>query len=620
MPLLHATLLLFGTAQGSDYPSNAVPPLRGVTVPGLPAISGNLHVDQFGYLPTEAKVAVLVDPQRGYNAKDHYTPGPRIEVRERRTGKVVASGAPKAWRNGAIHEDSGDRGWWFDFTRLKTPGEYYVLDPKAKLRSPVFQIGAGTFHPILRAATRMFYYQREAVPIQAPYAEKPWVGGPILLQDKKARAVWDKNNPRLERDLSGGWMDAGDTNKYPPFNGDVLHPLLYAYRANPKAFGDNFGIPESGNGRPDLLDEIKVQLDWLLKMQDKNGAVPVKMGNIDYNGVQPLTNDKRTRYYGPNDSGAAIYTAANFAHAARVYGQFPAWRGYAKTLQDRALRGWKWFQTNPRTYKQDSGEIKSGGANRSKEDQDRMEAYTAIHLYALTQKPEFQKVIREKVGTTRQLSEDVWSPYESGASEALVDYLTMKGADPQVKKRIRDQLAKSARSPRSAPPADADLYRAWMNPDAYHWGSNFVRAGFGVVALLEAKHGGLNKAEQVRLRQRAADMLHSFHGVNPLAAVYLSNMGRYGAERSMMTIYHDRYGFATPFKKNPPPGYVVGGPNQQFSGTSPKKLVEWIKSQPRAKAYGDFNDAWPESSWELSEPAIYYQAMYIRLLAEFARK
>ena len=30
----------------------------------------------------------------------------------------------------------------------------------------------------------------------------------------------------------------------------------------------------------------------------------------------------------------------------------------------------------------------------------------------------------------------------------------------------------------------------------------------------------------------------------------------------------------------------------------------------------DFNDEWPNNSWEVSEPAIYYQAAYVRLLSE----
>jgi hypothetical protein len=160
-----------------------------------------------------------------------------------------------------------------------------------------------------------------------------------------------------------------------------------------------------------------------------------------------------------------------------------------------------------------------------------------------------------------------------------------------------------------------------MNPEAYHWGSNSVRASFGFVALLAEQYGGLSQPEQLRLRQRAQDMLHSFHGVNPFSAVMMSNMGGLGAELSMKHIYHERYGFGTPFESNPPPGYVVGGANQSFGGQNGQQggAVEWIKSQPRAKSYADFNDGWPKNSWELSEPAIYYQAAYIRLLAGVMR-
>ncbi|HWD40640.1 MAG TPA: glycoside hydrolase family 9 protein [Fimbriimonas sp.] len=250
-----------------------------------------------------------------------------------------------------------------------------------------------------------------------------------------------------------------------------------------------------------------------------------------------------------------------------------------------------------------------------------MEAYAAIHLFALTGDAKYQQSIIKKVGASRQLSDAIWSPYEAGSSESLVDYLSVPGADPDVCRRIKDQLTRSATDAHFAPPADADLYRAWMEPTNYHWGSNTVRANWGVVALLAADHADVDAATKARLRQRAADMLHSFHGVNPLSVVYLTNMGKYGAEHSLQTIYHARYGAGTPFSENPPPGYVVGGPNQSFSGKAAagKPSIEWIRKQPRAKAYADFNLNWPESSWELSEPAIYYQAAYVRLLAPFVK-
>ena len=603
------------TVQASR-PAYAVPRLEGVTVKGLPAVTGRIAVDQFGYRSEGTKVAIVTDPLKGFDAGESYTPGPRLEVRSR-GGKVVLSGAPRVWQEGATHEDSGDRGWWFDFSALRKPGEYYVYDPSTRLRSPVFRIGDGVFAPVLKAAVRTFYFQRIGVPIEAKFAKGPWTDGAAYLQDTKARSVDAKEDASKVRDLSGGWMDAGDTNKYPAFLGDVIHPLLYAYRANPKAFGDDYDIPESGNGRPDLLDEIKVELDWLTRMQDPQGGVPIKMGVIDYDGKLPLSLDLRTRYYGPNDSGAAIYTAAVFAHAARVYDGFPAWKAYAKGLRERAERSWNWYKGHPRTFKLDTGEIKAGLANRSAEEQDRMEAYAAIHLFALTGDAKYNRAVVQRVGTTAPLAEGSWPPYGAGASEVLVDYLSMPGANVGVCARIREALARVAKDERFAP--EGDLFRAWMNPNNYHWGSNFVRAAWGVVALLATTEA--DPATALRLRTRAADMVHSFHGVNPLSAVYLSNMGAYGAERSMMRIYHARYGEGTPFMSNPPPGYVVGGPNAQFSGKAAdgSPSIEWVKSQPRAKAYMDSGRDYPEATYELSEPAIYYQALYIRLLAPFGR-
>lgn len=610
------SLAMMLAAQGSAYPAYAVPRLEGVTIQGLPPVTGRICVDQFGYLPNRGKIAVISDPQKGYNAGDHYTPGQSLEVRRRKDGKVVFTGKPELWNDGKIDESSGDRGWYFSFTDVKEPGEYYIYDPSTKLRSPVFKIDEKVFKPILKAACRMLYYQRLAVPIEAKYAEGPWVDGPAYLQDKQTRSVESKDDRSKDRDMSGGWMDAGDTDKYPPFNADVIHPLLYAYTANPKAFTDDFNIPESGNGLPDILDEIKFQLDWLVKMQFEDGSVPVKMGNIDYNGTWPLSNDKRPRYYGPKDSGATIYTCAIFAHAARVYAKFKPWSGFSELLTERAKKAWDWYHSHPRTYKSDTGEIKSGIANRSAEEQDRMEAFAAIHLALLTKNDKFDKIVSEKMGTARQLSENLWSPYESGVGESLVDYM-QSGHNADAAQKIRAALLKTANSDMLGRNAKHDLYDSIMQPSNYHWGSNFVRAGWGVVAL----QAGQVIDDPGGVMARAEGLLHTFHGVNPFSCVYLSNMSKYGAERSVMHIYHERYGIGSKFDGNPPPGYVVGGPNQQFSGKAADGApsVEWVKSQPRGKAYMDTARGWPESTWELSEPAIYYQAMYIRLIAEFAK-
>ena len=63
-------------------------------------------------------------------------------------------------------------------------------------------------------------------------------------------------------------MDAGDKNKYTTFATSAVIQLIEAYRMNPNVFKDNYNIPESGNGIPDVLDEVKFELDYLKRMQD----------------------------------------------------------------------------------------------------------------------------------------------------------------------------------------------------------------------------------------------------------------------------------------------------------------------------------------------------------------
>ena len=92
-------------------------------------------------------------------------------------------------------------------------------------------------------------------------------------------------------------MDAGDTNKYVTFAQSAVLQLLDAYRMSPAVFRDDFGIPESGNGLPDLLDELKWELDFLRRMQDASGThgLFLKVGVDSYTDISPPSADARPR-------------------------------------------------------------------------------------------------------------------------------------------------------------------------------------------------------------------------------------------------------------------------------------------------------------------------------------
>ena len=85
-------------------------------------ITPQITVDQFGWLPRSAKVAILADPVKGQNAGETYQPGDRFEIRREPEGTTAFRGATRPWNGGKVSELAGDRVWYADFSDLRAPG------------------------------------------------------------------------------------------------------------------------------------------------------------------------------------------------------------------------------------------------------------------------------------------------------------------------------------------------------------------------------------------------------------------------------------------------------------------------------------------------------------------
>ena len=232
----------------------------------------HIKIDQFGYLPEAKKIAIISNPKLGFNGGESFAPAAIYQLKNAFTDETVFSASITSWNNGATHSQSGDQIWWFDFSEYQTQGTYYIYDSNSDVRSYTFAIGANVYNDVLKQACRTFYYQRCNSSKTLPYAEEGWTDEISFTgteQDTDCRLVTEPSADN-SKDLSGGWFDAGDYNKYINYADGVIHDLLDAYQINPLIWGDNFNIPESGNGIPDLLDEIKWELDWFLK-----GAVAI---------------------------------------------------------------------------------------------------------------------------------------------------------------------------------------------------------------------------------------------------------------------------------------------------------------------------------------------------------
>lgn len=610
-------LLLLGAGAAPAVPSATVPWIK---------------VDQFGYQPAMQKVAVVVDPQAGFNAAEAFAPGTgsgQYQIRRWADDVVVHTGTLQAWKSGATHAQSGDRGWHYDFSALTAAGSYYIWDSARQVGSGRFEIGSAVYAPVLRHAVRMFYHQRLNHAKVAPYVDARWADAAAYErpgQDRSATSRWAKGQAATARDLSGGWMDAGDTNKYVTFAQSAVLQLLDAYRMSPAVFRDDFGIPESGNGLPDLLDELKWELDFLRRMQDASGTkgLFLKVGVDNYTDISPPSADARPRHYLPECTSATLAGAAMFGAAHVVYRGFASQAAGAADLLARAEAAWARAKltTSGFTVFQtacDDGDIKAGDADVDAQGQLESSVLAAIALYEATGKAEYRAHVEANYARVRPYNIWWWGPYWAPMQVALLRHAGQPGVSASVASNLRSQKSWQSGvislTDFNGGTNGTDLYRAHLADAEFNWGHNMTRSNAGLINL-DFEAFGINSTSAALYRRIAEQHLHWLHGANPMGLVMLSNMASAGAESSLSEIYHTWFANGTVWDstrtsaRGPAPGYLAGGPNTTYTGS-----VAGLASQPPQKAYKDWNTGWPENSWEVTEPAIYYQAAYVQLLA-----
>jgi endoglucanase len=601
---------------------------------GPPGTSAFIRIDQFGYRPNSAKVAVIATPQNGFDAPSSFNPSTgnnQYQLRRWSDDGVVFTGSLVSWNNLSTDVNSGDKCWWFDFSSVTTPGTYYVFDVGNNAGSYRFEIAENVYNDILKAAVRMFYYNRCGFEKKAAHAGANWADGASFNgpgQDKNCRSVLDRNNAATEKDLSGGWWDAGDYNKYVTFATQPVHQLLDAYEQNKDLWGDDYNIPESGNGFPDLLDELKWELEWLKKMQLPDGSVLIKMGclvNTDGESTLPPSTDPRKRYYYPGGcSSSAIAEAGMFAHAALVYKTFPSQQAFADDLRQRAVNAFNWYLNNPKSNSCDDGTIQAGDADWSIADQETYMVSAAVYLYALTNDVSYKNLVDNNYTKLTAIKDNWWGPYEIQA-DALLYYTKLSGATTAVVNTIKEKKLSAAGNVDfyNWRNSEKDPYRGYISTSMFHWGSLNVRANVASINYDMLVYN-LDAANHADYKKRTEDMVHYYHGVNPFNMVYLTNMGNYGADKSVSEVYHSWFKDGSAWdnlnssKGGPAPGYVPGGPNKDYKNGNGNCTFSPPCSQPPAKSYKDWNGIWPDASWEVTEPAIYYQSAYIKMLSHFA--
>jgi hypothetical protein len=290
--------------KGSLWPTNdqfiaVVDPLR---------YSPAIHVNQEGYMPNYPKQAMI-----GY-----YTGSLGEMTVPVASGFSIVNATNGAQVYSGTLTSRPDSGWEYtpapyqvvymaDFSSFNTPGQYRLMVPRMGASLP-FLIDPGIGMSFTRAYALGLYHQRcgtniglpytrfqhamchdapAGIPYQsnntysftwttiAGYAETPNSNNPQqaapLLTSPQEQLFPFKNTNAI--DVSGGHHDAGDYSKYTINSASLVHYLMFEVDSIPGiAAMDNLGIPESGDGISDVMQEAKWESDFLAKMQDADGG------------------------------------------------------------------------------------------------------------------------------------------------------------------------------------------------------------------------------------------------------------------------------------------------------------------------------------------------------------
>ena len=130
-------------------------------------------VDQFGYPTKASKIAVIRDPQVGYDSAAHFTPGATYALVDRSTGKIAKQGPPAPWNGGATIACQATRSGGLISLRSQLP-EPTQSSMSTRIAIPEFQIDDQVYRNVLKHATRMYFYQRAGFKKTAETVGSDW--------------------------------------------------------------------------------------------------------------------------------------------------------------------------------------------------------------------------------------------------------------------------------------------------------------------------------------------------------------------------------------------------------------------------------------------------------------
>ena len=538
--------------------NHALKPVVLATLVAAQAFAATAYINQIGYRPGDFKELALVDANGNVDFVNS-------------AGQVVLSVTPKA---ASFWDASGQNVQLVDFSKLSEAGKYSIKVGGNVLRSDLV-VKSQTYEEIFKASIKWFYYQRASMALEQQYAGK-W-----------SRAAGHTNTTVELHNSTGasgtinsskGWYDAGDYGRYIVNSGITTYTLLSLYEHFPAYFKTlKWNIPAEGS-LPDLLAEIKWNLDWMLTMQASDGGVYHKLTSLGFPGDVMPAQDNSKLYVIGKSTAATFDFAAIMAMASRIYKPFDA--TYATKCLDAAKKAFAWGQQHPnQNFTANPSGVSTGTYEDTNPSDEKVLAGT--ELFITTGDASYKQS-----GTTEYIS--YWGDVMGLATYEKATHQAQFGGDAnEAKQKILGT-------------ADGFVNRAEkgfgvvMSKDDFVWGSNAVASNQGVWLL----HAYYLTGEQ-KYYKAAVKVLDYLLGKNPLDMSFVTGYGSKSAKHP-----HHRPSTSDNVEE-PIPGMLIGGPQPGGEDVGPK--AEWkcddYRTGQAATAYTD-----QQCSYATNEVAINWNA------------
>ncbi|MET9856510.1 glycoside hydrolase family 9 protein [Streptomyces sp. NPDC006450] len=508
-----------------------------------------VRVNQLGYLPDGPKRATVVSSGTAPLA---------WQLRDA-SGTVAASGATVV--RGA-DQASGQSTHLVDFGAYTGTGTGFTLVVDGQTSHP-FDISASLYDGLRADSMSFFYQQRSGIAIDAALAggsDYARPAGHLGVAPNKGdisvpcqAGVCD-----YQLDVRGGWYDAGDQGKYVVNGGLSVWEMVNSYERARRSGGDaalgdsTLRVPERGNGTPDVLDEARWELEFLLRMQAPAGKPLAgmafhKMHDVKWTALPTRPElDSEQRELHKQSTAATLNLAASGAQCARVYAPYDA--AFAARCLDAARRAWTAAKANPNVLAPATDNA-GGGAYEDADVSDEF-YWAAAELLATTGESQYRDAVTSSVHHTKPVDGFWWG---GTATPGRITLATVPGvalpADDVA--RLRGLLTTAADGHLATMAGQG--YAVPLPATGYVWGSNSSVTNNAMVLAVAHEITG-----QQRYRDGALESLDYLLGRNALDVSYVTGYGdRYSANQHHRFWAHQNDASLP----HPPAGSFAGGPN-----------------------------------------------------------